>query len=230
MSRSTDLAGAAGAVALVVALSPPLDGAAHDVFAAHMVQHLALTHAVAPLLLLGRVHRRAARLAPIGVRRRWGRRLARVARGRGPAGGVVVTGVHVLVVLAWHLPVLYDLALAVPAVHVLEHLLLLGSALGFWAALGAGSHRPVPLGALLAFAASLGLGALAALLSVAPAPLYAAHAATGGPWGLSALQDQQLGGAIMWIPGGLVYLAAAVTTVVRWIGADERRPAAGHPR
>lgn len=230
MTVSRNLLGLAGAAILLAVLGPPLEALAHEWFAAHMVQHLALTHVAAPLLLLGRLHRRLVSLVPLAARRRWGRRLARVGRRLDPAGRVFAMLAHIAVVLAWHVPILYDLAFELPAVHGLEHLLMLGSALGFWAALGAGSGRAVPLAALLAFVASLALGALAALLSFAPEPLYAAHVAADGPWGLSVLQDQQLGGALMWIPGGLVYLVASASTVVRWIGADERRPAVHRSR
>ena len=50
-------------------------------------------------------------------------------------------------------------------------------------------------------------------------------------WGLSAAADQQLGGLIMWVPGGLVYLAAIIATFARWQGEpdgeDESAPSFG---
>lgn len=219
-----------GALTVAVALAGPLDALAHRWFAGHMLQHLSLTHLAAPLLLLGGLPQRALWALPLRFRRRWGRRLALGRRRLGPAGPVAVVLAHVVVLMVWHVPPVYDLAVEEPLVHAVEHLSMLGSALGFWAVLGAGARRPAPLGALLAFVASLALGALAALLAFVPEPLYAAHAASEGPWGLSALGDQQLGGMLMWIPGGLVYLGASAGTIVRWIGVDERRQATVRPR
>lgn len=63
---------------------------------------------------------------------------------------------------------------------------------------------------------------LSALLTFARTPWYAGYADTTRPWGLEPLADQQLAGVIMWIPGGLVYLATALTLVVCWIRQSER--------
>lgn len=217
--------GAAGWLALAVATVSPLEPLGGALFSAHMGQHLLLTLVAPPLLLLGRAHVAVVRLVPLPARRRLLRSTARLGRDVGVAGAVVLAGLHVAVVLAWHVPVLYDLAVGTPAVHGLEHATLLGSALGFWAALGAGRREPVAAAALLSFVTALSLGALAALLSFAPEPWYASHLGSTRVWGLTPLADQQLAGALMWIPGGIVYLAAAAVGVVRWIGADERRQA-----
>lgn len=219
MTTPRAVAGLAGAAVLLAALAPPLEELAAERFAAHMVQHLALTHAVAPLLVLAGAHRRVLRALP------------RARRGDhvGPRprtwGMVLVVALHLAVMVTWHVPAAYELAMEVTAVHVAEHLTMLGSALAFWATLGVRRHPPEPVGALLAFVAALVMGALAALLSFATRPLYDVHADGAGPWALTALQDQQLGGAIMWIPGGLVYLGAAVAIVIAWITDDERRDA-----
>lgn len=39
--------------------------------------------------------------------------------------------------------------------------------------------------------------------------------------GLTALEDQQLGGLIMWVPGSLVYLGIALALLLRWIRASD---------
>lgn len=216
MTTPRAVSGLAGAAVLLAALSPPLEALAAERFAAHMVQHLALTHAAAPLLVLAGAPRRALQALP---RAPHGDRLGRRP---GTWGMVLLVALHLAVMVAWHVPAAYELAMEVTAVHVAEHLTMLASALAFWAVLGAGRRRPEPVGALLAFVAALVMGGLAALLSFATRPLYDVHADGGGPWALTAMQDQQLGGAIMWIPGGLVYLGAAVAIVISWITADER--------
>jgi len=68
---------------------------------------------------------------------------------------------------------------------------------------------------------------LSVLLTFARAPWYSSYATTTTPWGLAPLADQQLAGVIMWIPAGLVYLAAALTLMVAWIRATEHEDVAG---
>jgi putative membrane protein len=58
---------------------------------------------------------------------------------------------------------------------------------------------------------------LGALLAFSPTPWYTAHLATTQQWGLSPLDDQQVAGLIMWIPGGAIYLAAALGLFAAWI-------------
>jgi putative membrane protein len=65
-------------------------------------------------------------------------------------------------------------------------------------------------------------GALGALMTLSPLLWYAHYAATSARYGMDPLSDQQLGGLIMWIPAGAVYLAAALAIAARWLGA--RRP------
>lgn len=218
-----------GLLALIAALVSPLEPLAESLFAAHMVQHLLLTLVAAPLLLLGRAHVALVPVLPVGLRRRWGRRLARGLRRVRPTTLAVAVALHVITVLAWHAPVLYDLAVAITWVHVTEHVTLLGTALVFWAAMGATRPRPVAAAALAAFVSSLLFVLLAAAMTAASTPWYASHLSTTGGFGLDPLQDQQVAAAIMWVPGGLVYLGAAAASVVRWIRNDERDLALERP-
>ena len=214
---------AAGILALVIALVSPLDALSESLFSAHMVQHLLLALVAAPLLLLGRVHLGILPVLPVGWRRRGARAIARTLR-RHPATAVVTAvGLHIGTLLAWHLPVLYDAAVQDPLLHVTEHATLLLTALGFWTVMGAARPRPVAVAGLAAFVASLVSVLLAATMTAATAPWYTSHLDTAATWGLTPLADQQLAAAIMWIPGGIVYLTAAAAAVFRWIRADERR-------
>jgi len=65
-------------------------------------------------------------------------------------------------------------------------------------------------------------GALGALMTVASRPWYPSFAAHVAAWGLSPLEDQQLGGVIMWIPAGAIYAAVGLTLLARWLGGDTR--------
>jgi len=218
----------AGMLTVVVALVSPLDRLAEALFAAHMVQHLLLTVVAAPLLVLGRANIALRSAVPVDVRRRAGRRLARGLRRAGPAAAVSLgVGAHVATLLLWHVPAAYDAALRLPSVHVTEHVTLLLGGLAFWVVVGAGRRRPVPAAGLAAFVASLVSVLLAAAMTVADRPWYTSHLTSTSAWGLSPLEDQQLAAAIMWVPGGLVYLAAAGVVVFRWIRDDER--AGVHP-
>jgi putative membrane protein len=214
---------------LFVALVSPLDALAEALFAAHMVQHLLLMLAAAPLLALA---------SPVVVLL-WGLPEAtRPALGRWWAGAgwaqatwraltwpAAVWLLHAVVLWAWHVPRLYEAALASRAVHALEHATFFATALLFWWVLvHADRARGFGHGAgvLYVFAASVQGGALGALLTFASEPWYAVHAAGAAAWGLDPLGDQQLAGLIMWAPASLVYLAAALAAFAAWLRAAER--------
>lgn len=206
------LAGAAGFAVLVVAILPPVDAAAHDVFFAHMGQHLGF-FLVAPALVA--LARPARSLSP-----KLARRLARIRLSMGAMG--VVTLAYAAVVWIWHWPVAYDAALQSTPVHLLEHASLLGAGLLFWTVVLEASSWRAGFAVVAVFVSALQMGALAALLVFAPDALYG-HGAGPGEWGLTSLEDQQLGGAVMWGPGGGLMVLAGVLIFARWLRAEERR-------
>ena len=122
-----------------------------------------------------------------------------------------------------HAPRLYDAALRSEALHALQHGTFLGTALLFWWALihGHAARRRYGLAVLYLFTTALHTTALGALLSLASGPLYPAYGSTQA-WGLSPLQDQQLAGLIMWVPGGLAYLIAALILMLAWLKESDR--------
>ena len=206
---------ALGWLTLAAALLSPIDEAAERSFAAHMVQHELLMVLAAPLLVLGRPLEAWAWALPDGVKRS----LAAIARARavrrawswitGPLGAWIV---HALALWAWHLPVLFAAALASPPIHVLQHASFFGSALAFWwAVFGRGVRAPDATSIASVFTTMLHTSLLGALLTFAPTALY------GG-----TLEDQQLGGLVMWVPGGFAYLVAGLAIAARWL--REARP------
>ena len=110
-------------------------------------------------------------------------------------------------------------------VHTLQHLSFLVSALFFWWALMRSRSRVTGYGAavLYLFTTSIHSGVLGALITFASTLWYPAYATTTAAWGLTALEDQQLGGLIMWVPAGLVYIVAGLALFAGWMRESERR-------
>jgi putative membrane protein len=229
---------AAGMLGLAIALVSPVDRVAESLFWVHMVQHLLLIAVAPPLLVLGAPQAGLAWGLPRPARLRMGRWWHALPRLRATLAWLVRPGpaiaLHSAALWAWHVPVAYEAAVANPWVHALEHTSFLGTALLFWWAVlhPRGILRRVPGLAILAlFALSMESGALGALLTFSAAPWYTSHLATTAGWGLSPLDDQQLAGLVMWIPGTLSYLAGAAWLFVTWMARSERAESAscGHP-
>jgi putative membrane protein len=211
-----------GLLAIVVALESPLDTLSQDLFAVHMVQHLLLILVAGPLLVLGAPLPPLLWALPEASRRTlgsWWRTIALLAR---PA---VAFGAHSLALWLWHLPALYDAALRSRGIHVLEHLSFLATAALFWWAVLHTAHRSQGLGILYFFAMALQSTVLGALLTFSQMPWYTAHLASAPAWGLTPLEDQQFAGLIMWVPGGGVYLAAALGLFATWFRVSSKASA-----
>jgi cytochrome c oxidase assembly factor CtaG len=223
-----------GLAALALALISPLAALGSALFAAHMTQHLVLVLLAAPLILLGRPAVVWLWAFDIGRRRGWGRwwkrgmlpRLIRPVAGR-PA---IAWTLHVATIWIWHLPLLYQAALADEALHALEHLLFTGTALAFWWPVLPVLGRP-RLGyggaVLYLFAAGMQSTLLGVLMTFSRVPWYGAYGDTAPLWGLSPIADQQLAGLIMWIPAAASYSIAAVGLILVWLGEEDRH--ASHP-
>jgi putative membrane protein len=110
----------------------------------------------------------------------------------------------------WHMPAPYDATFENTAIYWAMHLTLFGSAVALWRAL-LRSPREIGGDVLLAGAlTSMQMGFLGAILTTASRALYFPHLATTQLWGLTPLQDQALGGVLMWVPGILLFLGAAI--------------------
>ncbi len=208
----------AGLLAIFVALVSPLDALADGyLFSAHMAQHLLLMMVAVPLMMIGLQSWMYARLFPRG----WPRRtLGWLTR---PVPAFLVFN---LTLAMWHLPRLYGLALENEGVHILQHMMLLAAAgIGWWPVVGnmpAAAPRP-SLGVQVVYLFLQGFPstALAALITLAPNPLYGFYAEAPRLWGISVQADQMWSGLLMWMPGAMVYLAAATVVFFRWFGQDE---------
>ena len=222
-----------GWATLVLALASPVDSAGSFSFAAHMVQHEMLMIVAAPLLVLGR---------PLGVwvwafPHDWRRRIGASTRNgavRAAWGSITLPLnawlLHFAALWMWHVPATFQYALADNGIHALQHFCFLFSALLFWwAVLGKDGVRNGSLnksrGAaiLYLFTTMMHTGALGALFTMSEHVWYPMYGSRAQAFGLTALEDQQLGGLIMWIPGGLAYVAAGLVLCARWL---VRRPQA----
>jgi putative membrane protein len=222
------VAWAAGWGVLVIALVSPLDPLGERSFTAHMLQHELLMVVAAPLLVAGRPLVAWLWAMPARARQRAGAALRHPgwrAAWAALTHPLSAFSLHAIALWGWHLPLAFDAALADPAVHTAQHLSFLLTALLFWwTTIGGPSIRaPGPALASL-FGTMIHTGALGALMSLSPLLWYPAYAATAPVLGLDPLQDQQLGGLVMWVPAGASYLVAALW--LAWQGLLARRPAA----
>jgi putative membrane protein len=208
-----------GLLVLFLALNGPLhDLSDYYLFSAHMVQHLVLTFFVPPLLLAGTP---GWMLRP-ALRTPWVASLAR--RVTGARTAFVIFNV---VIAAWHLPVLYNTAMAFHPVHIAQHLLFLVSATLMWwpllSPLPELPRLPYPGQILYSFLMSIPMSLVAICITLADHVLYPAYSAAPRLWGLTPLADQQLGGLIMWVPGGLFLTVVLSVVFFKWsaVGRDD---------
>jgi putative membrane protein len=179
----------AGWTVLAVALLSPLCNFSVALFSARVAQHLVLLIVAAPLLALG-------------LRLPW--------RAGSPGGLALAAAAFALALWAWHLPGPYGTTFRSDAVYWLMQLSLLASATWLWRGLLIGAAARPEAALLAGLATAAQSGALGAVLTFAPRPLFPEHVATTLAWGFSPLEDQQLGGLLMWVPGGIAFAAVAL--------------------
>jgi putative membrane protein len=218
---------ALGWTSLVIALDSPLHELGEQLFWVHMTQHEILMLISAPLLVLGR---------PLivflwALPSVWRERAAALGSSQTFKKGCAVVSaplpawlVSALALWMWHIPCLFDQTLRSEWIHAAQHTTFLVTALIFWwpvlnrtPALGYG-------GALVyVFTTILHTSVLGALLTFAPQAWYSSYLVTAPAWHLTALEDQQIGGLIMWIPAGTVLLIVALVLLVRWMKESQTR-------
>jgi putative membrane protein len=233
ISRARAAAFTAGLLTLVAALMSPLDALADALFSVHMVQHLSLILVASPLLVLGTPEVTLLWALPSGWRatvggfeRRLGLAIVGGERGSG-RGPVIVIVLATGVLWAWHAPALYDLAIRNDGVHTAEHVGFLVTAILFWASVLRSRREQLGNGLRILYVAATALqcSLLGALITFAARPLYASHLVAAPEWGISALEDQQIAGLVMWVPPGFLYLGVIIYLFVTWFEALRRRRA-----
>jgi putative membrane protein len=199
----------AGWAILAASLVSPLCNLSVALFSARVAQHMLLTLVAAPLIILGQPERM---LLPMLSKRA----SLRLPPMRGGVLPIVATAGFAASLWTWHLPGSYDATLRSDLIYWSMHVTTLGSALLLWHAL---FHRVGGLSSalLIGFGTTIQMSLLSALLTLAPRPLFESHFGTTWPWGLSPLEDQQLGGAIMWALGGTLFTVIGVLAFGTWL-------------
>jgi putative membrane protein len=215
-----------GWLTLVVALSPPLDELSEQSQLAHMIQHELLMVIAAPLIaisqpLVATLWAMPTRMRRAAVDAASTRAVARIWR-------LVTLPVSVFLLYAvalwvWHMPALYDAALAHEPVHVVQHLCFFGTATLFWWGIAHGRYGRVGYGAAVVyvFATAVHSGVLGALLTFSPNVWYLPYL-ENHHGGTSALEDQQLAGLLMWIPAGVTFIAGGLVLFAAWLRESDK--------
>jgi len=216
LRRSQRVAFFAGLLVIFFSLNGPL----HDLsdtylFSAHMVQHLLLALAVPPLLLVGtpgwmlRPFLANATIASIA------RTITR------PTRCFIIFNV---VISLWHLPPLYNTAMAYHPIHIVQHLtLMVASVLMWWPFLSPLPELPrlsYPGQMLYCFLMVIPMSIVSIYIAMADHVLYPAYSVAPRVWDITPLSDQQIGGLIMWIPGGLLFYVVMTVVFFKWAGRD----------
>jgi putative membrane protein len=205
-----------GLLLLVVALISPVDRLGEQAFSMHMVQHVLLLD-LAPILFMLALTKVILRPAT--------RRLQRVERAAGPlAHPVAAVIAYVALMWLWHVPALYDAALESGPVHVLEHVTFFSiGALYWWHLLSPirSRHRLGGMGPVVYMVSTkLLVGLLGIGLTFTPHALYDHY--SGGTWGLSVDEDEQLAGALMAIEQSIIMGVAIAWLFVRMLDESSR--------
>jgi putative membrane protein len=218
----------AGWIALVLSLNSPIHKLGEVLFSAHMTQHELLMVVAAPLLVFSKPV--VAML--FALPEHWRVALGRISKSNtfqaiwiSITGPLTVWLIHGATIWIWHLPVLYQATLDNEFIHALQHISFLGTALLFWWTLVHGRYGKLGYGVafVYVFTTALHTSILGALMTFTQQVWYPIYEGRTAPWHLTPLEDQQLGGLIMWIPSGVVFVVVGLAMLAAWLGESERR-------
>lgn len=226
-----------GLLIIGLALMSPIDVLASQLFLMHMVQHLLLIMVAPPLLLITNPMPFMLWGLPAKGRLKVGRVIGRLLHRHSPVRrGVqaatspgIIWLAWVIMVFGWHDPNLYNAALQYAWVHDIEHITFFAAGMLFWwHVTGAGPriHKQAPLLGRMAFV----IGAIppnmltGVVLAFAAEPIYTFYTAVPRLWNISVMADQQIGGVIMWVPGSMMYIIAALVLLSRLLDREENKP------
>jgi cytochrome c oxidase assembly factor CtaG len=215
---------------IFLAISSPLDAFGNLLLIAHMIQHLLLMMVAPPLLLLSDPFLPMLRGLPAGISKHWlgpflsWNALSRF--GRRLTHPVVCCLGFVCTTIAWHLPPMYELALRSQTVHTVEHVCFLATGVLFWwPVIQPWPSKPQwPRWAMIPylFVADFQNTALSAYLIFCDRVVYPTYAAAPRFSGMSALEDQAAAGAIMWVPGSIIFLVAVGIVTINVLSSRRR--------
>jgi putative membrane protein len=219
---------AVGWITLSLSLVSPIHPLGEVLFSVHMLQHTILMLIGAPLLVLGRPLVPFLFALPLNWRKglgKWTSAAWFVSGWRLLSGALFASMLQGAILWLWHIPALYQRTLESDLVHSVQHLSFLFSALLFWWVV---IQKGYGTGIFHVFATAVHTSVLGALMALAPSVWYPLYADRTEPWGLSPIEDQQLAGLVMWVPGGVIYLGAALALLFFWIRQSDRTAALAH--
>ena len=145
---------------------------------------------------------------------------------RALTGPLIAYGDYNIIFAGWHFPFLYNWALEDHNVHIVQHLMFIAAAMFMWwpvvEPLPELSRLVTPLRMVYLFALSIPMSIVSALITLSENVLYPWYGAAERVFTLTALEDQQLGGLIMWVPGALIFWVAISILFYRWAKAENR--------
>jgi putative membrane protein len=217
-------------MALILALISPLDELSNVLFSAHMTQHLVLILITAPLLVMSdfplAVLWALPKLWSQALGRRWNQANFPYPVWRMLSKPVMAWLLFAITLWVWHAPIFYEAALRNETIHAIEHFGFLATAMLFWWVLlrtDGAEHVRYGIAVPYLFATALQSGILGALMTFTSKAWYPYYTDLVTPWGLTPLQDQQLAGVIMWLPGGAVFTLLTIGYFAAWLSAVEKR-------
>jgi putative membrane protein len=220
------LAFSVGWIAIAVALSPPLDAWSDESLVAHMMQHELLMVIAAPLIAISSPVVALVWALPGSIRRDV---VAAVRQRPIARAWTLLTSplsaflLYSIALWIWHVPMLYDAALRHEDVHIVQHVCFFGTAMLFWWGVAHGRYGRIGYGAAVVyvFATAMHSGVLGALLTLSPHVWYEPYLSKHLD-GLSALEDQQLAGLLMWIPAGVTFVAGGLILFAAWLRESDK--------
>jgi putative membrane protein len=214
---------AGGWLVIAASLLSPLHELGGRSFTAHMLEHELLMLVAAPLIAFARPLGVFIWALPRSSRRALGALGHRnwfAALWRSLSSPLSASLIQAAMLWAWHAPAFFDAALRSEFWHAAQHLSLVSSALLFWWSINDASAlgRKHGIAGFYLFFTSVHSALLGALMAFAESPWYSQYVRMGmsGTAGLTPLEDQQIAGLIMWVPGGAVHAIAALVYLSRW--------------
>lgn len=216
--EGADAVAFAGALATLYVALGPVDAVADArCFTAHMLQHLLLALAVPPLLVLGVPPEMIQPALRVPGVRRIARRLTHP---------IVAFGVYNALLVAIHMPFVFDRMLRDQAVHVALHLGLLATGTIVWwpmtSRLPELPRLSYPGQLLYLFVLMIPMSAVSAPITYSPTVLYPWYLEGPHPLGMTPRADQVLGGLLMWIGAGFYVLCVMSVIFFRWARFEDR--------
>lgn len=203
----------AGWFVLASALVSPLCALSVSLFSARVSQHMIVVLIAAPLLVAGR--------PGVVARTALSTDYVRPSHRGNFLDAFGASAAFAIALWFWHMPLPYDATFDSDVVYWTMHVTMILSALWLWSILLDRRRDRAVSAIATGLVASTQMSLLGAAITFATHPLYAPHLLTTAAWGTTPLVDQQLGGAIMWVPGGAIFLTAAMFILIALVGNGE---------